>query len=144
MSAFEGKADTRPQPRNVCKMTQRGHRPHGVSLFPKCERDLREPQKRSPPHSDAPFGTRGALIDCFLLMSVRRNHGHDMETCSSGTRVRGHACEHARICAVLWTQPPPLQTQPLPLLLRWAALLLESFRAGRRHAQPLGSMESLM
>jgi hypothetical protein len=36
-----------------------------------------------------------------LPMSVRRNLGHDMETCSSGTRVRGHACEHARICAVL-------------------------------------------
>src|SRR5262245_40836209 len=46
-------------------LTQSGHRPHGISLFPNCERDLRERQKRSP-HADAPFGTRGALIDCFF------------------------------------------------------------------------------
>jgi hypothetical protein len=71
-----------------------------------------------------------------LPMSAQRKLSHDMETYSSGTRVRGYACERIRICAAP-------QTRPL-LLPRWATLLLESVRAGRRHAHPLGSMEPLM
>ena len=71
-----------------------------------------------------------------LPMSAQRNLSHDMETYSSGTRVRGYACEHTRICAAP-------QTRPL-LLPRWVSLLFESVRAGRWHAHPLGSMEPLM
>src|SRR5262249_54180974 len=37
--------------------------------------------------------------DRLYPMSAQRNLSHDMETCSSGTRVRGCACEHTRIGA---------------------------------------------
>jgi hypothetical protein len=69
-------------------------------------------------------------------MSAQRNLSHDMETYSSGTRVRGCACEHNRICAA-----PQTWLLPLP---RWATLLFESVRAGRWHAHSLGGMEPLM
>jgi hypothetical protein len=123
------------------RATQRGHRPHGVTPFRNASEICANVKAQPRIRRTRRWNTRRS-DRLFLPMSVRRNLGHDMETCSLGTRVSGHACEHARICAVPWTQPLPIR--PLPLLPRWAALLFQSVRAGRRHAQPLGSMEPLI